>query len=137
MHPANPPHLLPVVELVPAPFTDPDVIERTSELLRRLGMSPVHVRREIEGFVYNRLQGAVLREAYCLVRDGVISSTSSTASMREGLGRRWAVIGPFETSDLNTRGGIAEHAERMGPPTRGWAPSAARTTPGTTSSSPR
>jgi 3-hydroxyacyl-CoA dehydrogenase len=115
VHPANPPHLLPVVELVPAPFTDPAVTERTSALLKAAGMSPVHVRHEVEGFVYNRLQGAVLREAYCLVRDGVISVDELDRVMREGLGRRWAVIGPFETSDLNTRGGIAEHAKRMGP----------------------
>jgi L-gulonate 3-dehydrogenase len=115
VHPANPPHLLPVVELVPAPFTDPAVIERTATLLRAVGMSPVHVRSEVEGFVYNRLQGAVLREAYCLVRDGVISVEELDRVMHEGLGRRWAVIGPFETSDLNTRGGIGVHAGRMGP----------------------
>jgi 3-hydroxyacyl-CoA dehydrogenase len=115
VHPANPPHLLPVVELVPAPFTDPGVTDRTFALLKAAGMSPVHVRHEVEGFVYNRLQGAVLREAYCLVRDGVISVDDLDRVMREGLGRRWAVIGPFETSDLNTRGGIAEHAKRMGP----------------------
>ena len=115
VHPANPPHLLPVVELVPAPFTDPAVLERTFELLRAAGMSPVHVRREVEGFVYNRLQGAVLREAYCLVRDGVASVEDVDRVMRDGLGRRWAVVGPFETVDLNTRGGIAEHARRLGP----------------------
>jgi L-gulonate 3-dehydrogenase len=115
VHPANPPHLLPVVELVPAPFTDPAVTDRTFALLAGVGMSPVNVRHEVEGFVYNRLQGAVLREAYCLVRDGVISVDELDKVVREGLGRRWAVIGPFETSDLNTRGGIEEHARRMGP----------------------
>jgi 3-hydroxyacyl-CoA dehydrogenase len=115
VHPANPPHLLPVVELVPAAFTDPAATERTFALLQASGMSPVHVRHEVEGFVYNRLQGAVLREAYCLVRDGVVSVDDLDRVMREGLGRRWAVIGPFETSDLNTRGGISEHARKMGP----------------------
>jgi 3-hydroxyacyl-CoA dehydrogenase len=76
-------------------------------------MSPVRVNFEIEGFVYNRLQGALLREAYCLVRDGVISVDELDRVVREGLGRRWAVIGPFETVDLNTRGGIAVHGPRM------------------------
>ena len=114
-HPANPPHLLPVVELVPAPFTDPAAIDRTSARLAAAGMSPVRIGREIEGFVYNRLQGAVLREAYCLVRDGVVGVDDLDRVMREGLGRRWAVIGPFETADLNTRGGITEHARRMWP----------------------
>jgi len=114
VHPANPPHLLPIVELVPAPFTDEAVVDRVRDLLERAGMSPVRVRRELEGFVYNRLQGALLREAYCLVRDGVISVDELDRVVREGLGRRWAVIGPFETVDLNTRGGIAVHARRMG-----------------------
>lgn len=115
VHPANPPHLLPIVELVPAPFTSVQVVARTEALLAAAGMSPVRVRRELEGFVYNRLQGAVLREAYCLVRDGVVAVDDLDRVMRDGLGRRWAVVGPFETVDLNTRGGIAEHARRMGP----------------------
>jgi len=114
-HPGNPPHLLPVVEVVPAPFTDPAVAASVTTLLSDAGMSPVAVRREIEGFVFNRLQGAVLREAYCLVRDGVASVDDIDRVVREGLGRRWAVVGPFETADLNTRGGIAVHARRLGP----------------------
>jgi 3-hydroxyacyl-CoA dehydrogenase len=114
-HPANPPHLLPVVELVPAPFTSEQAIAAVTALLRGAGMSPVRVEHEPEGFVFNRLQGAVLREAYCLVRDGVATVDEIDRVMREGLGRRWAVIGPFETVDLNTRGGIAAHARRLGP----------------------
>ncbi len=115
VHPANPPHLLPVVELVPGTATDPDVVADVDRLLAAAGMSPVHVDREVEGFVYNRLQGAVLREAYALVRDGVTDVEGIDRIVRDGLGRRWAVVGPFETSDLNTRGGIAVHAGRMGP----------------------
>ncbi|WP_028060335.1 3-hydroxyacyl-CoA dehydrogenase [Candidatus Solirubrobacter pratensis] len=114
-HPGNPPHLLPIVELVPAPFTSEAVVDRVYALLRDAGMSPVRLRREIDGFVFNRLQGAVLREAYCLVRDGVVEVEDIDRVMREGLGRRYAVIGPFETADLNTRGGIEEHARRLGP----------------------
>jgi L-gulonate 3-dehydrogenase len=114
-HPGNPPYLLPVVELVPAPFTRPDVVDRSGRLLTRAGMHVVQVRKEIEGFVFNRLQGALLREAYCLVRDGVASVDDVDRVVRDGLGRRWAVIGPFETADLNMRGGIEAHASRMGP----------------------
>jgi 3-hydroxyacyl-CoA dehydrogenase len=73
------------------------------------------VKREVEGFVFNRLQGALLREAYCLVRDGVASVEDIDRVVRDGLGRRWTHIGPFETADLNTRGGIVSHAEKMGP----------------------
>jgi 3-hydroxyacyl-CoA dehydrogenase len=78
-------------------------------------MQPVRLAREIDGFVFNRLQGALLREAYCLVRDGVASAADIDRIVRDGLGLRWSAIGPFETVDLNTRGGIAAHAQRMGP----------------------
>ena len=114
-HPGNPPYLLPVVELVPAPFTAPDVVDRAEALFAAAGMRPVRVEQEVEGFLFNRLQGALLREAYCLVRDGVASVEAVDRVVRDGLGRRWAAIGPFETVDLNTRGGIASHAEKMGP----------------------
>lgn len=114
-HPGNPPYLLPVVELVPAPFTAAETVERARTLFAAVGMSPVLVRRELEGFVFNRLQGALLREAYCLVRDGIASVDDVDRVVRDGLGRRWAAIGPFETAELNTRGGIAAHAEKLGP----------------------
>lgn len=115
VHPGNPPYLLPVAEVVPAPFTSEQALLRVEELLRSAGMSPVRVRTELEGFVFNRLQGAVLREAYCLVRDGVISPVDLDRVVSEGLGRRWAVVGPFATAELNTRGGIEAHAARLGP----------------------
>jgi L-gulonate 3-dehydrogenase len=114
-HPGNPPYLIPVIEIVPAPFTDTEVAERATRIFRDAGLTPVRVAKEVEGFVFNRLQGAVLREAYCLVRDGVASVDDIDTVMREGLGFRWSVIGPFETVDLNTRGGIGSHAQKMGP----------------------
>ena len=114
VHPGNPPWLLPVVELVPAPFTRAATVDAASALLEGAGMLPVRLEKEVEGFVFNRLQGAVLREAYCLVRDGIASVEAIDTVMRAGLGRRWAVIGPFETADLNVKGGIAAHAARMG-----------------------
>ena len=114
-HPGNPPFLLRVLELVPAPFTDPDTLRRARDIATAVGLAPIVVHREVEGFVFNRLQGALLREAYCLVRDGVASVTDIDTLVRRGLGLRWSVIGPFETADLNTRGGIASHAEKLGP----------------------
>ena len=100
---------------MPAPFTAAAVVARTERLLRDAGIEPVRVAREVEGFVFNRLQGAMLREAYALVRDGVATVADIDRLVRDGLGLRWSVVGPFETVDLNTRGGIAAHAERMGP----------------------
>ena len=115
VHPGNPPYLLRVAEIVPAPFTAAAVVARTEHLLRHAVIEPVQVAREVEGFVFNRLQGAMLREAYALVRDGVATVADIDRLVRDGLGLRWSVVGPFETVDLNTRGGIAAHAERMGP----------------------
>ncbi|MBO1901499.1 3-hydroxyacyl-CoA dehydrogenase [Leucobacter weissii] len=114
-HPGNPPYLLPVIEVVPSPASRADIVAAAMAVYRDAGLSPVLVRQEAEGFIFNRLQGAVLREAYCLVRDGVASVEDVDTVMRRGLGRRWAFIGPFETADLNTRGGIASHAAKMGP----------------------
>jgi len=114
-HPANPPWLLPVIEVVPSVHTSPTYTQRACAIYKQGGLSPVIVRREVEGFVFNRLQGALLREAYCLVRDGVVSVADLDAIVTLGLGRRWSVVGPFETADLNTRGGIASHAQKMGP----------------------
>ena len=115
VHPGNPPFLIPVVELVPAPFTAAAAVDAVRDLMAACGMRPVTLGREVEGFVFNRLQGAMLREAYCLVRDGVIGVEDLDTVVRDGLGLRWSVIGPFETADLNTRGGIASHAVKMGP----------------------
>ncbi|MGY6499238.1 MAG: 3-hydroxyacyl-CoA dehydrogenase [Microcella sp.] len=114
-HPGNPPYLIPVIELVPSAYTSEETVSTALEIFRAAGSRPIVVRREIEGFVFNRLQGAVLREAYCLVRDGVATVEEIDEVMRSGLGRRWAFMGPFETVDLNTRGGIDSHAEKMGP----------------------
>lgn len=113
-HPANPPYLIRVIEIVPAPFTSGDVTARTRSLMHSVGFSPILVKKEVRGFVFNRLQGAVLREAYCLVRDGVSSVEEIDILMRDGLGLRWSIVGPFETADLNRRGGIGAHAKVMG-----------------------
>ena len=114
VHPGNPPYLLLVAELVPHSKTSDSTIDFVRQLLESTGMSAVVVHGEPEGFVFNRLQGALLREAYCLVRDGVISPRELDEIMIRGLGKRWALIGAFGTSALNVKGGITAHAARMG-----------------------
>lgn len=114
-HPANPPYLLPLIEVIPGPFTEPAILRKATMMYEEAGLTPVLVPVEIEGFIMNRLQGAVLREAYCLVRDGVATVEAVDTVMRTSLGPRWSFMGPFETIDLNTQGGITEHARRMGP----------------------
>lgn len=114
-HPVNPPSVLRLIELVPAPGTTPAARLGARKLFAAAGFSPVMLGQEIEGFVLNRLQGAVLREAYRLVAEGVVDVEGLDRVMREGLGPRWALSGPFETAELNTPGGIRAHAARMGP----------------------
>ncbi len=113
-HPVNPPHLVPVVELCGAPWTDPAVVERARALYEAAGQAPVTVHREVEGFVLNRLQGALLSEAFRLVAEGVVSPADLDKTVAEGLGLRWSFLGPFATIDLNAPGGVADYAARYG-----------------------
>jgi len=114
-HPVNPPHLIPLVELCGAPWTAPETIARAHALYEAVGQAPIVVRREVEGFVLNRLQGALLTEAFHLVREGVVSPDDLDRTMRDGLGLRWAFMGPFETIELNAPGGIPDYVARYGP----------------------
>lgn len=113
-HPATPPHLIPVVEMVPAPFTDEGVTERAFATMRAVGQVPVLVRRERPGFVLNRLQGALLTEMFAVVRDGLMTPDDVDALIRDGFGLRWAFLGPLEGVDLNAPGGIADYLARYG-----------------------
>ena len=111
-HPVNPPHLIPVVELCGAPWTSPSTIDRAREIMQAVGQVPVTVRREIDGFVLNRLQGALLSEAMRLVAEGVVSPEDLDATVAAGLGLRWSFMGPFATIELNAPGGVADYAAR-------------------------
>ena len=114
-HPVNQPYLVPVVEVAPAPWTAPASVETAMTVMRDVGQSPILVRREIEGFILNRLQGVLLREAWALLEEGYASADDIDKTVREGLGLRWSFIGPFETIDLNAPGGVREYAEVLGP----------------------
>ncbi len=96
----NPPHLVPLVEVVQNEKTSPAVVQRTMRLLRDAGKTPVHVRRDVPGFVGNRLQHAMKREAIALVAAGVCDADTIDVVVREGFGARTAVLGPMEQSDL-------------------------------------
>jgi L-gulonate 3-dehydrogenase len=115
VHPINPPHLIPLVELVPAPWTDADVLERAAKIMEALGQSPIRLSREINGFVVNRLQSALLGEAFRLVEDGLCSAADVDKAVSDGLGLRWFFMGPFETIDLNAQNGVAEYCKNLGP----------------------
>ena len=114
-HPANPPHLIPCVEICPGENTSNKTIKKTKEIFTASGASIVNVKKEIDGFILNRLQGALLNEAMRLYSDGYASSDEIDATIRDGLGLRWAFMGPFETIDLNAPGGIKDYISRYGP----------------------
>jgi L-gulonate 3-dehydrogenase len=111
-HPVNPPHLVPLVELCGAPWTSPEAIDRARNIYRAIGQVPVTINREINGFVLNRLQGALLAEAFRLVGEGYISAEDLDHTVKDGLGLRWSFLGPFETIELNAPGGIPDYCAR-------------------------
>jgi 3-hydroxyacyl-CoA dehydrogenase len=114
-HPINPPFVTPLVELCPAPWTDAAVVDRTHALMTRVGQSPIRMRREVQGFIANRMQAALIGAALRMVADGVASAEDIDTAIRDGIGLRWSFMGPFETIDLNAPGGIADYLRRYGP----------------------
>ena len=114
-HPANPPHLIPCVEICPGPNTSSLTIEKAKDIFYLFYASTVNIKKEIDGFILNRLQGALLNEALRLYSEGYANSDEIDATIRDGLGLRWAFMGPFETIDLNAPGGIRDYMARYGP----------------------
>jgi len=114
-HPINPPFVTPLVELCPAPWTDPAVVDRAHELMIRVGQAPIRLRKEAQGFVANRMQAALIGAALRMVADGVASAADVDTAIKHGIGLRWSFMGPLETIDLNAPGGIADYLRRYGP----------------------
>jgi 3-hydroxyacyl-CoA dehydrogenase len=113
-HPVNPPHVIPVVELSPAPWTAPEVVARARALHEKVGQVPILVKKELPGFILNRLQAALLMEAWRLVKEDYCSVDDLDKTIKDGLGLRWSFMGPFETIDLNAPGGVSDYAGRYG-----------------------
>lgn len=111
-HPVNPPHLVPVVELCGAPWTTRASIDRAYAVMSAIGQVPVVIKRELPGFVLNRLQGALLTEAMRLVGEGYISPADLDKTVSAGLGLRWSFLGPFATIELNAPGGVPDYCAR-------------------------
>jgi 3-hydroxyacyl-CoA dehydrogenase len=112
IHPINPPYLIPAAEIVPAPWTSPEIVERARAFLVAAGQAPIVVKHEIDGFVMNRMQGALLEEAFRLVADGFATAEDIDVGIRDGLALRWSFMGPFETIDLNAPDGVRDYVER-------------------------
>jgi 3-hydroxyacyl-CoA dehydrogenase len=114
VHPLNPPYLIRAVELVPGPKTSGETIERAKAIMEEIGQAPIVMKRELDGFIMNRLQAAILDEAFYLVGAGYCSVEDVDVGLREGLALRWSFMGPFETIDLNAPGGLRDYVVRYG-----------------------
>lgn len=113
-HPLNPPYFIPLVEIVPAPWTSKDAVERTKSLMLDIGQRPVTLNREIEGFATNRIQYAILNEVWRLVASGILTVADVDRVLSQGLGLRYALLGSLETAHLNAPGGVADYFQRFG-----------------------
>lgn len=103
-HPVNPPYYVPLVEIVPASWTRPEIVTRTRALMSEIGQKPVTLKKEVPGFALNRIQYAILAESYRLIANDVISVEDIDTVMSDGLGMRYAFMGPWETAHLNAAG---------------------------------
>ena len=120
-HPFNPPHLIPLVEVVPGEKTSEQAVEAALAFYTAVGKKPIRLRQELPGHVANRLQAALWQEAYSLVERGVATVADIDTAIAHGPGLRWAVLGPFANQHLSGGpGGIAHVLEHLGPPTEAW-----------------
>lgn len=122
-HPFNPPHLIPLVEVVPHPGTRNGSIRTAVDFYRSLGKRPIVLRHEVPGFVSNRLQAALNNEAYSLLARGVVSAEDLDAAVTSGVGLRWALTGPIVTNAFGGGGGpdgFDQRLERLGAEIRHW-----------------
>ena len=114
-HPVNPPHLVPIVELSGAPWTSDAALASARATFEAIGQAPVTVLKEVDGFILNRLQAALVTEAFRLVAEGYVSPRDLDLTVSHGLGLRWSFMGPFQTVELNAPGGIADYCARYAP----------------------
>ncbi|XP_037806925.1 lambda-crystallin-like [Lucilia sericata] len=112
-HPLNPPYYIPLVEIVPAPWTSKSAVEFTKNLMLEIKQKPVTLTREVLGFATNRIQYAILNEVWHLIENDILTAADVDTVMTEGLGLRYAFLGPLETAHLNADG-IADYVKRFG-----------------------
>jgi carnitine 3-dehydrogenase len=120
-HPFNPPHLIPLVEVVGGEKTSPQAIEKAMAFYAEIGKRPIRINKEVRGHVANRLQAALWREVVHLVNEGVVSVSDADAAIAYGPGLRWALMGPHLTFHLaGGEGGMTHFMKHLTPPMQGW-----------------
>ena len=112
-HPINPPYLVPAVELCPAPWTNRAAMDKARDIMERAGHVAINMSKEVDGFIVNRMQIALLHEAFRLVEGGYATCADVDRAIKDGLSHRWSFIGPFETGDLNAPGGIRDYCTKF------------------------
>lgn len=120
-HPFNPPHLIPLVEVVPGKATSEATVEATIAFYEAIGKTPIRLHKEVVGHVANRLQAAIWREAVYLAREGVASVEDIDLAVSAGPGQRWSIMGPSLTFHLaGGLGGMAHFLDHLGPAVEAW-----------------
>lgn len=120
-HPFNPPHLIPLVEVVGGKKTAPEAVYKAMTFYRSIGKHPIQINKEVRGHVANRLQAALWREAIHLVSEGVVSVADADAAVAYGPGLRWALMGPSLTFHMaGGEGGMTHFLEHIGGPMQSW-----------------
>ncbi|HTM73538.1 MAG TPA: 3-hydroxyacyl-CoA dehydrogenase NAD-binding domain-containing protein [Pseudolabrys sp.] len=120
-HPFNPPHLIPLVEVVGGGKTSPDAVTKAMNFYREIGKHPIHIKKEVRGHAANRLQAALWREAIHLVTEGVVSVADADAAIAYGPGLRWALMGPHLTFHMaGGDGGMKHFMDHLGPALQSW-----------------
>jgi len=120
-HPFNPPHLIPLVEVVGGKLTSLEAIRQAIDFYTEIGKKPIHIKREVKGHVANRLQAALWREAFYLMKEGIASVTDIDTAIAHGPGLRWALLGPFMNLHLSGGSeGIGHVIDHLGPPIESW-----------------
>jgi carnitine 3-dehydrogenase len=120
-HPFNPPHLIPLVEVVGGAKTSPVAVTKAMNFYREIGKHPIHIKKEVRGHAANRLQAALWREAIHLVTEGVVSVADVDAVIAHGPGLRWALMGPHLTFHMaGGDGGMKDFMDNFGPAVQSW-----------------
>jgi len=120
-HPFNPPHLIPLVEVIGGEQTSAEVVQRAMDFYSAIGKKPIHPLKEVKGHIANRLQAALWREAFHLVEQGVATTADIDTAIAYGPGLRWALMGPFLNLHLSGgTGGIAHMLDHLGAPIESW-----------------
>jgi len=120
-HPFNPPHMIPLVEVIGGEKTSAEAVEQAMAFYAAIGKRPIHPRKEVKGHIANRLQAALWREAFHLVEQGVATVSDIDTAIAYGPGLRWALLGPFINLHLSGGEGGMEHLlDHLGPPMEDW-----------------